>query len=596
MGLADNIRETYAQAAKEVKKKLDEYTKHYQAQIAVMQKRLESGKISQEDYNDWLERQIFRGKRWQEKLDDITKTYVDADGTARELVGDRSKNVFARFANSTARDIQNRFNGGVSFDMYDRHAVERLLKENPQMLPEWKINEKKDYRWNAQRVQNAITQGIIQGESIPQLAKRLTSELSAGSAKHMTLFARTAMTGAQNAGRIERLHEAQDMGIVVKKKWLAAHDDRVRDAHAELDGQTVDVDEPFHSSLGDIMYPGDPTADPANVYNCRCTLTYVYDVKASRENLQEKEQQRVEETQVTTSVVQGQDITGTWQRRPEQFDFEIEDVISAQGFDGKPRVVDADEFDRLAKQANGGKGFVAQRTYSAPDQETLDVYRQQLYDGQWYIDCTHRSAAYGQGMYATGDFSGQMTEEMKRASEFYRNLGEQAGNTVSYIEEFTLQPDARIVDYDDLYSEFNAYRMEVQRENAEIRQTAIQDASRQLADELLKSAGFEEEYARKFFYGNLSLGEVDWDEMGEAYAKLGKEGTRRMQELQSEYYRRQNDYMEAYIRRKSKDEIEDIGAYAASRGYDGIKVRNRGVYGTTEVVILNRTKVIFKRN
>lgn len=296
MGLADNIQKTYAQAAKEVKKKLDEYTKHYQAQIAVMQKRLESGKISQEDYNDWLERQIFRGKRWQEKLDDITKTYVDADGTARELVGDRSKNVFARFANSTARDIQNRFNGGVSFDMYDRYAVERLLKENPQMLPEWKINEKKDYRWNAQRVQNAITQGIIQGESIPQLARRLTSELSAGNEKHMKMFARTAMTGAQNAGRIERLHEAQDMGIVVKKKWLAAHDDRVRDAHAELDGQEVGIDEPFHSSLGDIMYPGDPTADPANVYNCRCTLTYVYDVQASRENLQEQEEAQKEKT------------------------------------------------------------------------------------------------------------------------------------------------------------------------------------------------------------------------------------------------------------------------------------------------------------
>lgn len=290
MGLSDNIRTTYSQASKEVQKKLDAFFARHKKLAEQKLKAVKEGKISESDYQQWLLRQMFTGQRWREKLDDITRTYVDADETARQLVGDRAKNVFATFANSTARDIQSKVGGGVSFDMYDRHTVERLLRENPQMLPEWKINEKKDYRWNAQRVQNAITQGIIQGESIPQLAKRLTSELSAGNEKHMKMFARTAMTGAQNAGRVERLHEAQDMGIMVKKKWLAAHDDRVRDAHAELDGQTVDIDEPFHSSLGDIMYPGDPTADPANVYNCRCTLTYVYDVQASRENLQEKEE------------------------------------------------------------------------------------------------------------------------------------------------------------------------------------------------------------------------------------------------------------------------------------------------------------------
>ena len=42
--------------------------------------------------------------------------------------------------------------------------------------------------------------------------------------------------------------------------------------HAALDGQTQDAAKPFESELGEIMFPGDPAANPANVYNCRCTL------------------------------------------------------------------------------------------------------------------------------------------------------------------------------------------------------------------------------------------------------------------------------------------------------------------------------------
>lgn len=54
-------------------------------------------------------------------------------------------------------------------------------------------------------------------------------------------------------------------------------DSRTRDAHADLDGQAQEVNKPFDSMLGDIMYPGDPAAHPGNVYNCRCGLGWVYD-------------------------------------------------------------------------------------------------------------------------------------------------------------------------------------------------------------------------------------------------------------------------------------------------------------------------------
>lgn len=299
--LAKRIRQTYAQAAREVRQKISAFTAAHEEKSARLLQQVKDGKITEADYKSWLRGQVFIGQRWQEKLKDITQVYVDADEKARQLVGGTMQNVFVNFANETARDIQGDFHNAVSFDMYDKNTVQRLLKDDPDMLPEWKIDEPKDYTWNRQRVQNAVTQGIIQGESVDKISARLTSELAARNANKMNMFARTAITGAQNAGRIDRLHEAQQMGIKVKKKWLAALDDRTRDTHRDLNGVEVDVDEPFtvKDDKGieyEIDYPGDPHADPAMVYNCRCTLIYVYpDYEQSLEQVQEAAEEAKEE-------------------------------------------------------------------------------------------------------------------------------------------------------------------------------------------------------------------------------------------------------------------------------------------------------------
>ena len=275
------IKEVYGQAAKEVNQKIQKYLLRHRAIAARMLAQVESGEISKADYKKWLSGQVFIGERWKAKVDDITNVYVNADAKAREILGGVQKRVFMESANRTAYDIGKKLFGAISFDIYDQKTVERLLKDNPKMLPEWKINEKKDYVWNEKRVQNAVTQGIIQGESIGDIGNRLTVELSADNAAKMDMFARTAMTGAQNAGRIERLKETEEAGIEVKKKWLAARDNRVRDTHAELDGQERPVNEPFEvmgddGRMMEIDYPGDPMAPPELVYNCRCTMVYVY--------------------------------------------------------------------------------------------------------------------------------------------------------------------------------------------------------------------------------------------------------------------------------------------------------------------------------
>lgn len=70
---------------------------------------------------------------------------------------------------------------------------------------------------------------------------------------------------------------AQNMGIKLQRKWMAALDNRTRHAHAMLDGVKKALDEPFKADGYEIMYPGDRSAPGYLVYNCRCTLVAVVD-------------------------------------------------------------------------------------------------------------------------------------------------------------------------------------------------------------------------------------------------------------------------------------------------------------------------------
>ena len=274
--LEKQIRRVYKQAAEEVQKKLDDFIRGHKARNAQMLQMVSDGKISKQDYQRWMRGQVFQGDQWKQKLKDVTDVYVHADEKAREIVGGTSKNVFMEAANYTAYDLEKGMRGAVAFNVYDAKTVDRLLKDDPKMLPEWKIDRPKDYKWNEKRVRNAVTQGIIQGESIEKVGSRLTEELATSNAKKMDMFARTAVNGAQNAGRMDRLHEAEEMGIEVKKKWLATLDNRTRDTHQALDGQEQPIDEPFVVDGMKIDYPGDPFAPPELVYNCFVGETSAY--------------------------------------------------------------------------------------------------------------------------------------------------------------------------------------------------------------------------------------------------------------------------------------------------------------------------------
>lgn len=274
---ARKLRSLYRKAAEEVRKKMDDFTKKHIQKSAEMQRKLEAGEITKAAYDSWMRGQVFIGKQWDMKLDQAMKVLDNANQEAAQIVRKGKMNVFAENYNYSAFKLEKKTNGAVSFNIYNEATAARLIKKNPKLLPDWEIKKRKDYAWNRQKVENAITQGIIQGEGIDQITDRLVDSLRTQNESRMRTFARTAMTGAQNAGRQKQMEDAEDEGIKVKKRWVATLDSRTRDTHQELDGQEVGVDEDFHVDGYTISYPGDPTAEPEMVYNCRCTMIEVYE-------------------------------------------------------------------------------------------------------------------------------------------------------------------------------------------------------------------------------------------------------------------------------------------------------------------------------
>lgn len=274
--VARRLKSIYGEAVKDLDKQLKAYTDKYAMADTKMRAKLAEGKITDAQYAAWKRGQVFTGDLWRKKRDMLAGTMYDADVLAQRIINGERLNVFAENMNSMAYDMEHGEGVDMGFGYYDSSTVARLLAEDPDMLPAPRVKKDKDTTWYRSKVNNVVTKGIIMGSSIPDMASEIARETGEMAYKAALRNARTAMTGAQNAGRIEAMEQAQSMGIKVQKRWMSTLDGRTRDAHRDLDGQVQDVDKPFESDLGDIMFPGDPHAHPGNLYNCRCTLVYVH--------------------------------------------------------------------------------------------------------------------------------------------------------------------------------------------------------------------------------------------------------------------------------------------------------------------------------
>ena len=259
----------YSRAEKEIQKTADDYFSKFAKQDEAKRKLLEQGKITEEEYTKWRKGKVMYGKRFTEMKEQCAKQLLNVNQTALAYVNGELPEVYALNYNALESAVDGV--GGYSFTLVDADTVRNLAVTDTSLLPYKEIDTKKDIPWNMKKINAETLQGILQGESMDKIAKRMMNVQEMNKTQAIR-SARTIVTGAENKGRQDSYKRAEEDGIVMKREWIATNDSRTRHWHAELDGVEVDIDEPWHNEFGEIMYPGDPSADPANTYNCRCSM------------------------------------------------------------------------------------------------------------------------------------------------------------------------------------------------------------------------------------------------------------------------------------------------------------------------------------
>lgn len=270
------ISNIYKDAQKDISEKWDKFMKSHYPKLKDAQEKLkEAEKLGDKDkikdakdvYERTAKNITVNNRRYHNMLDDVTNKLANTNQIALDYINGEMPSVYTINYNAFGDEKIK----GYSFSLVNENAIRKLATKDELLVPHKDLDIDKDKRWNAKNVNSQVLQGILQGESIPKIAKRLrhVTDMNERSAIRN---ARTMTTSAENKGRQDSFKKAKSDGVIMEREWIAAHDGNTRAWHLDLHGVIVGVDEPWENEYGEIMYPGDPSADPANVYNCRCSI------------------------------------------------------------------------------------------------------------------------------------------------------------------------------------------------------------------------------------------------------------------------------------------------------------------------------------
>ncbi|MEV9639480.1 phage minor head protein [Mammaliicoccus sciuri] len=209
-----------------------------------------------------------RLNRFIEYLDELLKTnHSELKTVIYDILGESYKEGYYLTAWATETDTLSK----LSYAAVKPETIIKMI-ENP--ISGLTLNHRleklrSEIVW---KVQQEVTQGLVQGEAYGTMAKRLKESFEGDVAKSMRVVRTEAHRVTEQSKHDSAVHATKN-GVIMMKEWGSSQDERVRSSHKHLDGKKLQMDENFRGKYGTGPAPGQ-LGHPAEDINCRCVLFY----------------------------------------------------------------------------------------------------------------------------------------------------------------------------------------------------------------------------------------------------------------------------------------------------------------------------------